>query len=81
MILFKTENNFSLNNIDYEIMNLIIRGLKSQKIRLQNNINLLTIEIITETCENNISDKKSQIDYFTDLRNEIDKTINDYENN
>ena len=81
MELIKGINDFVLKDINYECMSLIIRGLKHETKRLQNNINLITVEIISETSEEYILLLKSQIDYFTDLSNEIDKTIYDYENN
>lgn len=81
MELIKGINQFVLKDINYEGMSLIIRGLKHETKRLQNNINLITVEVISETSEEYILLLKSQIDYFTDLRNEIDKTIYDYENN
>jgi hypothetical protein len=81
MELIKGINDFVLKDINYEGMSLIVRGLKHETKRLQNNINLITVEIFSETCEEYILLKKSQIDYFTQLRNEIKKIINEYENN
>lgn len=81
MELIKGINDFVLKDINYEGMSLIVRGLKHETKRLQSNINLITVEVISETCEESILFFKSQLDYFTQLRNEIENIINEYENN
>ena len=81
MELIKGINDFVLKNINYDGMSLIIRGLKHETKRLQNNINLITVEVISENSEESILLFKSQLDYFTQLRNEIENIINEYENN
>lgn len=77
MILLKDKSEFTIKHIEYDLLQVIIRGLKNEKSIIQDNINLLIVENMA--VEENKPHSQTQIEYLKDLRIEIEKIISDYE--
>ena len=43
MILIKDKSEFTIRHIEYDLLQVIIRGLKNEKSIIQDNINLLIV--------------------------------------
>lgn len=77
MILIKDKSEFTIKHIEYDLLQVMIRGLKNEKKIIQDNINLLIVENMAS--KENKPHSKLQINYLKDLRMEIEKIIFDYE--
>lgn len=77
MILIKDKSEFTIKHIEYDLLQVIIRGLKNEKSIIQDNINSLIVENMA--VEENKPYSQKQIEYLKDLRIEIEKIISDYE--
>jgi len=77
MILIKDKSEFTIKHIEYDLLQVMIRGLKNEKKIIQDNINLLIVENMA--IKENKPHSKLQINYLKDLRMEIEKIIFDYE--
>ena len=77
MILIKENCDFTLKHIDYDLLQVIIRGLKHEKNNIQDNINSLIVENMNNPDSPN--DNKDLIDFMKNLRIEIEKAIEDYD--
>jgi hypothetical protein len=76
MILIKDKSEFTIKHIEYDLLQVIIRGLKNESV-IQDNINLLIVENMA--VEEIKPHDHKQIEYLKDLRIEIEKIISDYE--
>lgn len=77
MILIKDKSEFTIKHIEYDLLQVMIRGLKNEKSVIQDNINLLIVENMA--VEENKPHSQLQISYLKGLRIEIEKIISDYE--
>jgi len=77
MILLEEQKDFTLKHIDYDLLQIIIRGLKHEKNNIQENINLLVVENMTTPEVSKLN--KPQIEFMKSIRTEIDKLIEDYD--
>jgi len=77
MILIKDKSEFTIKHIEYDLLQVMMRGLKNEKSVIQDNINLLIVENMA--VEENKPHSQLQISYLKDLRIEIEKIISDYE--
>jgi len=77
MILIKDKSEFTIKHIEYDLLQVMIRGLKNEKKIIQDNINLLIVENMA--IKKKKPQNKLQINYLKDLRMEIEKIIFDYE--
>jgi len=79
MILIKENQEYVLKHIDYDLLQVINRGLKHEQKNIQENINLLIVDNMNnpEQFETN----QPQIEFLKFLRLEIDKFLEDYQKN
>jgi len=78
MILIKDGKEFTLKHIDYDFLQLIIRGLKHEKNNVQENISSLIVDSMNNPDQSETNQK--QIEFLKSLRVEIDKLLEDYTN-
>jgi len=78
MILIKDGKEFTLKHIDYDFLQLIIRGLKHEKNNVQENISSLIVDSMNNPDQSETNQK--QIEFLKSLRVEIDKLLEDYIN-
>jgi hypothetical protein len=76
MILIKDGKEFTLKHIDYDLLQVIIRGLKHEKNNVQENISSLIVENMNNPEQSETNQK--QIEFLKSLRVEIYKLLEDY---
>jgi len=71
------DNKFSITNLDYEMVQIILNGITCERKKLAEKISYLNTCLFKEYTENQKTEFREQISYLTNRNEELSEIVND----
>lgn len=71
------DNKFSITNLDYEMVQIILNGITCERKKLAEKISYLTTCLFKEYTETQKNEFRIQIDYLKNRNEELSEIVND----